>query len=76
MNELDEQVCFLSNILCTLNTTDNNYRNKEYNNIIDSIQVFLKIHCKHEYVNDYIDINDSCGKNIYYCNKCYLNFNS
>jgi hypothetical protein len=41
---------------------------------ITSLENTLKSVCKHNYVEDYIDINPDRGTSITYCDKCFLTF--
>jgi hypothetical protein len=51
-----------------------NKRTPEYNEIMSSINHYLKRNCKHEnIIEDYIDINDEQTQQIKYCNQCGLN---
>ena len=51
------------------------------NEIISRIEILkniveqrIKSGCKHEYVDDYIDIHPECSQRISYCKKCYSCF--
>jgi len=49
-------------------------RNADYNEIVCSINNYLKQFCKHtEIIEDYIDINEENTQQIKYCNHCGLN---
>ena len=41
-----------------------------YREIMEKIKNFIKLHCHHNYVSDYIDITPDYGCNIVYCTKC------
>jgi len=48
---------------------------KDYCYIIQEMNNYLKKYCKHEIVEDWIDIDpDRGGQNIKYCIKCNLTF--
>ena len=46
----------------------------KFNNVLQSIEQKLKCECKHEYIEDYIDINPDMSKYITYCSICECTF--
>ena len=44
--------------------------------IINAINIFFLNNCEHEIITDYIDITPEKGRNIKYCSKCDITFNS
>ena len=43
-----------------------------YQKILKSVNEYLHLHCKHNYVVDSIDIDPDRSETIRYCEKCYL----
>ena len=54
----------------------NNYSNinSEYKKIYDSILEYIKNHCNHKIVEDYIDIGIDKTKKISFCERCLTTF--
>tara|TARA_B110000438_G_C15550524_1_gene536717 strand:- start:418 stop:630 length:213 start_codon:yes stop_codon:yes gene_type:complete len=50
-------------------------KNEEINAILKKVDEFLLKHCRHEIVDDLIDIDPDRSKSIQYCEKCYITFN-
>ena len=49
-------------------------RTSEYNEILSSIDNYLRHHCEHtDIIEDYIDISPELAQKIKYCNQCGLN---
>jgi|LauGreDrversion2_2_1035103.scaffolds.fasta_scaffold162882_2 hypothetical protein len=46
----------------------------EYSAIFQSIQAYLRTQCRHNIVEDLIDIHPECSKTIYYCEYCEITF--
>jgi hypothetical protein len=44
--------------------------------ILNTINIFFLNHCEHEIITDYIDITADKGRNIKYCSKCEITFDS
>jgi hypothetical protein len=44
--------------------------------ILNAINIFFITNCQHEIITDYIDITPEKGRNIKYCSKCDITFNS
>lgn len=42
--------------------------------LLQTINQKMKADCKHEYVDDYIDIDPDVSKRVCYCNKCWSTF--
>lgn len=52
-------------------TVLNDKFDEEYMNILDQICSFVKKHCQHEYIDDYIDLDcERGGMYISYCRFC------
>uniref|UniRef100_A0A6C0D957 Uncharacterized protein n=1 Tax=viral metagenome TaxID=1070528 RepID=A0A6C0D957_9ZZZZ len=70
-NSLINSKFFLSN-----DKFENN--NKELINqmedLIKQIDLKLKSECKHEYIEDFVDITPDKSQKICYCNKCWTTF--
>ena len=43
-------------------------------NLIKTIDVKVKAECRHEYVEDYIDIDVERSQRVCYCSKCWSTF--
>jgi hypothetical protein len=54
------------------------FRDNELTNRIETlsniVEQRIKSGCKHEYVEDYIDVDPERSQRICYCNKCYSCF--
>ena len=48
--------------------------NSEYKKIYESILEYIKTHCNHKIVEDYIDIGIDESKKIYFCELCFTTF--
>jgi hypothetical protein len=46
----------------------------KFNKVLQSIEKKLKCECKHEYIEDYIDIDPDTSKCITYCSICECTF--
>ena len=46
--------------------------NSDYHNIVQNVDRYLNIHCKHHFVSDLIDIDPDRSKKIRYCTVCYM----
>jgi hypothetical protein len=42
--------------------------------LIKTIDLKVKAGCKHEYVEDYIDVDVECSQRVCYCSKCWSTF--
>jgi hypothetical protein len=51
-------------------------QNAEYSKIVKLVNAYIDKHCVHQVVEDDIDISSESSKKIYYCKKCYTNFDS
>ncbi len=49
-------------------------KNDEFKVIEKGIQDYIKKYCRHNIVNDYIDVEVDKGKHIKYCDICYTDF--
>jgi hypothetical protein len=43
-------------------------------NLTNIVEQRIKSGCKHEYVDDYIDVDPDRSQRVCYCNKCYSCF--
>jgi hypothetical protein len=43
-------------------------------NLIKTIDVKVKAECRHEYVEDYIDVDVERSQRVCYCSKCWSTF--
>lgn len=54
---------------------DSTEKFKDYCNIIQEMNNYLKKYCQHKIVDDWIDIDpEHGGQNIKYCMKCFITF--
>jgi hypothetical protein len=44
--------------------------------ILNAINIFFLTNCEHEFVTDYVDITPDKGRNIKYCSRCEITFDS
>jgi hypothetical protein len=44
--------------------------------LIRTIDLKVKAGCKHEYVEDYIDVDSEKSQKVCYCNKCWTTFSN
>lgn len=51
-----------------------NLQSATYKKIIEEINFFLQLYCRHELVDDYFDIDPEKSINVTYCAKCKLCF--
>ena len=49
-------------------------RSVAFRKILKDVNGYLYLNCKHEYVEDTIDIDPDRSQSIKYCNKCMLTF--
>lgn len=47
-------------------------RNNDYCDIVKQVDKYLRVHCKHHFVSDLIDIDPDRSKRIMYCTICYI----
>ena len=45
-----------------------------YRKILKDVNAYLFTHCKHDFVEDLIDIDPDRSQTIKYCNRCMLTF--
>jgi hypothetical protein len=67
-----EDITIITRITQLLETIDTEYRNTDYKQILQLSYNYLKTYCEHSFIDDYIDIDVECGKNITYCEKCLI----
>jgi hypothetical protein len=65
----------------TINTDPNDpahfrryLRSIAFRKILKEVNAYLFLHCRHNYVEDDIDIDPDRSQRIKYCDKCLLNF--
>ena len=51
-------------------------RSIAFRKILKDVNSYLHLHCKHDYVEDLIDIDPDRSQTIKYCYKCMLTFQS
>jgi|TARA_B100001287_G_scaffold235848_1_gene208174 hypothetical protein len=66
--EIIENIIKIKNILISCE------KNDEINIILKKVDEFLLKHCRHEIVDDLIDIDPDRSKSIRYCEKCFITF--
>lgn len=53
-----------------LQVIDKNDRNGLYREICNRIDSYINVYCKHEFIDDTIDIDPDRSKEIRYCKNC------
>jgi hypothetical protein len=71
-----QDVNFMSRALCSLNSLPKNLQSSEYKSIVESIKKYLHENCVHCIVEDDIDIGTESSNIIFYCENCYLTFDT
>lgn len=72
MTTTSKDVIIMEDINNLLKCSDCN-KNKDFLNIINLIEKYIAEHnCKHEFIEDYIDLTPESGKYIKYCKYCFL----
>lgn len=69
-NKNKEEVNLIKTITQNIDSIFSFSQEDRINPIINDISCYIKTNCKHEWVNDDIDINLDKMVNIYYCNYC------
>jgi len=80
MNE--ETIDYIVNLRQTLATYKNFFSEEEINGeilchveeLLKLLDLKLKAECRHEYVEDYIDVDPEKSQKVCYCNKCWTTF--
>jgi hypothetical protein len=80
MNE--ESIDYIVNLRHTLATYKNFFSEEEINGeilyhveeLLKLLDLKLKAECRHEYVEDYIDVDPEKSQKVCYCNKCWTTF--
>ncbi len=62
----------LARVLALLETIEPTNCNDEYNHIRTLTALYLKQHCTHIMITDYIDTDIDQCKTIKYCEKCWM----
>lgn len=74
---MDSQHCdveLMSKALAYLGGLPTSLQNKEYALIVNLANDYLKKHCQHEIVDDYIDTGPESCQKIFYCELCCHTF--
>ena len=75
---MDESLCSkiqsISLSLNRLNMINQTSYDKEYNEICSLMKEYIEKKCKHQIVQDSIDISPECSKTIEYCAVCMKSF--
>jgi len=66
----EEEIEIMIRIKKICQNIPDNVQSQEYNEILFKIKNFLLKHCKHEIINDSIDIDPEKSMDICYCVKC------
>ena len=53
---------------------ENDTSDPEYKEILNYVEKYIKTHCKHEIIDDLIDIDPDRSKTIFYCKHCETTF--
>ena len=53
---------------------ENDTSDPEYKEILHYVERYIKTHCKHEIIQDLIDIDPDRSKTIFYCKHCETTF--
>jgi len=74
-NHMDE-LALLVNAKFSLQSIPKECRSDDFQNILDEITVYIEKHCKHQWVNDLIDVDPDRSKSICYCDYCFTTKNN
>ena len=74
MNSHQYDIDVMSRVLGMLHSLPNEEHNKDYKQIVDTVNKYLSKHCQHIICHDEIDIDVEKCKTIKYCEKCYMTF--
>jgi hypothetical protein len=69
-------IVFMSSALCSLNSLQQKKQSSEYKVIIESIKKYLNENCEHCIIEDDVDTGPESSKKIFYCENCYLSFDT
>jgi hypothetical protein len=75
MDSEQYDVELISRALAYLDGLPIHLQNQEYSIIVKLANEYLKKHCRHKIVEDYIDTGPESSKKIFYCELCYQSFN-
>jgi|UniRef100_A0A6C0K173 hypothetical protein len=78
-NAIDSLVLLRHTLLSSKNfLLDSNYKEilGQIEDLIKNIDVKVKGECRHEYVEDYIDVDVERSQRVCYCSKCWSTFPS
>ena len=78
-NAIDSLVLLRHTLISSKNfLLDSNYKEilGQIEDLIKNIDVKVKGECRHEYVEDYIDVDVERSQRVCYCSKCWSTFPS
>jgi hypothetical protein len=76
-NESDQpDVELISRALSYLDGLPISMQNKDYQDIVRKMAVYLENYCNHRIVEDDVDTSPESSKKIFYCELCYQPFQS
>jgi hypothetical protein len=78
-NAIDSLVLLRHTLISSKNfLLDSNYKEilGQIEDLIKNIDVKVKGECRHEYVEDYIDVDVDRSQRVCYCSKCWSTFPS
>jgi len=78
-NSIDSLVLLRHTLISSKNfLLDSNYKEilGQIEDLIKNIDVKVKGECRHEYVEDYIDVDVERSQRVCYCSKCWSTFPS
>jgi len=78
-NAIDSLVLLRHTLLSSKNfLLDSNYKEilGQIEDLIKNIDIKVKGECRHEYVEDYIDVDVERSQRVCYCSKCWSTFPS
>ena len=76
-NSIDSLVLLRHTLLSSKNfLLDPNYKEilGQIEHLIKNIDIKVKSECRHEYVEDYIDVDVERSQRVCYCSKCWSTF--
>jgi hypothetical protein len=78
-NAIDSLVLLRHTLISSKNfLLDSNYKDilGQIEDLIKNIDIKVKGECRHEYVEDYIDVDVERSQRVCYCSKCWSTFPS
>jgi hypothetical protein len=70
----NEDIDHMMRARTNLETLPDEFKNDEYNMILDLIKKYIETNCQHDIVSDSIDLNYDESRTIYYCRDCMKTF--